>query len=59
MELCRIWLSLSVALRVSELSRSETDPAVASVENGVKPLEECHAAYEVHPGVYIPNVMYD
>lgn len=56
---CHVWSPLSIDCRVSELSRSETDPAVASVENRVKPLQESHAANEIHPGEYVSNVMYD
>ena len=31
---------------------------IASVENGVKPLQECHATDEVHAGELVSDVLY-
>ena len=43
---------------VGEFSPGDTDTAIARVENGVKPLQECHAADEVHAGELVSNVLY-
>ena len=49
----------SIGGRVGELSPGETDTAIASVENRVKPLQEGHAKDKVQTRVRLCNVNYD
>jgi hypothetical protein len=48
----------SIGGRVGEWSPSKTDTVFTSVENSVKPLQECHAAEEAQAGIHIYNVLY-
>jgi hypothetical protein len=48
----------SIGCRVGERSPGETDPAIAGIENRVEPLQECHAADEIHARELSPAVLY-